>query len=69
MSTLEFMQRRAALVPRPRLDLVRLHGGRAPKPGAHTQQCVDAGEEHPSDCKTIAQTRIRGGLHIFAETL
>jgi hypothetical protein len=31
MSPLEFMQRRAALVPRPRLHLIRFHGVLAPK--------------------------------------
>jgi hypothetical protein len=32
MSPLEFMQRLAALVPRPRLHLIRLHGVLAPNP-------------------------------------
>jgi hypothetical protein len=31
MSSLEFMQRLAALVPRPRLHLIRFHGVLAPK--------------------------------------
>jgi Putative transposase len=31
MSPLEFMQRRAALVPRPRLHLIHFHGVLAPK--------------------------------------
>ncbi len=40
MSPLEFMQRLAALVPRPRLHLIRFHGVLAPKgptrePGPH----------------------------------
>jgi hypothetical protein len=35
MSPLEFMQRLAALVPRPRLHLIRFHGVLAP-----TQSCV-----------------------------
>ncbi len=33
MSPLEFMQRLAALVPRPRLHLIRFHGVLAPNAG------------------------------------
>ena len=54
MSPLEFMQRLAALVPRPRLHLIRFHGGLAPNaklraaivpiPTAHTTT------GHTGDC-------------------
>lgn len=36
MSPLDFMQRLAALVPQPRLQLVRFHGFLAPNPKLHT---------------------------------
>ena len=36
MSPLEFMQRLAALVPRPRLHLIRFHGVLAPNARLHT---------------------------------
>ena len=36
MSPLEFMQRLAALVPRPRLHLIRFHGVLAPNPARPT---------------------------------
>ena len=37
MSPLEFMQRLAALVPRPRLHLIRFHGVLAPNPKLRPQ--------------------------------
>ena len=42
MSPLEFMQRLAALVPRPRLHLIRFHGVLAPNAGAAVIGCARA---------------------------
>ena len=63
MSPLEFMQRLAALVPRPRLHLIRFHGALAPNaklraaivpiPPAHTTT------EHASDCAHAHGARVR----------
>ena len=63
MSPLEFMQRLAALVPRPRLHLIRFHGALAPNaklraaivpiPPAHTTT------EHTSACAHAHGARMR----------
>jgi hypothetical protein len=42
MSPLEFIQRLAALVPRPRLDLIHFHGGFAPKARSQHRDCPRA---------------------------
>ena len=67
MSPLEFMQRLAALVPRPRLHLIRFHGVLAPNAGlraaivpgpVHNAGVFDIDREHCPQCggefKTIA---------------
>jgi hypothetical protein len=46
MSPLEFMQRLAALVPRPRLHLIRFHGVLAPNAKLRAQ------EAKPAECET-----------------
>ena len=63
MSPLEFMQRLAALVPRPRLHLIRFHGALAPNaklraaivpvPPAHTTT------GHTGDCTHAHGARAR----------
>ena len=63
MSPLEFMQRLAALVPRPRLHLIRFHGALAPNaklraaivptPPAHTTT------GHTGDCAHAHGARVR----------
>ena len=61
MSPLEFMQRLAALVPRPRLHLIRFHGVLAPnaKPRALevTQEPAPAAPAAPpAECETNRET-------------
>ncbi len=59
MSPLEFLQRLAALVPRPRLHLIRFHGVLAPN-SALRPQIVPATAEHatvPADDPTDEPTR------------
>ena len=64
MSPLEFMQRLAALVPRPRLHLIRFHGVLAPnaklralvvpqRPSAQVQAATDAQAAAEGEVKTV----------------
>ena len=48
MAPLEFMQRLAALVPRPRLHLIRFHGVLAPNATLRSQ-IVPGGPDHGTD--------------------
>lgn len=54
MSPLEFMQRLAALVPRPRLHLIRFHGVRAPHANLRAQVVPQAREETTDDSELTA---------------
>ena len=61
MSPLEFMQRLAALVPRPRLHLIRFHGVLAPNAKMRaqvvTQEPVEPAQAaQPAACEAIGQT-------------
>jgi hypothetical protein len=52
MSPLEFMQRLAALVPRPRLNLIRFHGVLAPNAKSRCEinpSPADHATEHSTD--------------------
>ena len=49
MSPLEFMQRLAALVPRPRLHLIRFHGVLAPHAGLRTAIVPDPPQKRGED--------------------
>ena len=68
MSPLEFMQRLAALVPRPRLHLIRYHGVLAPNAklrarvvpqGPHAQAHVVTGVAAPAECEQAEPVRAR----------
>jgi hypothetical protein len=56
MSPLEFMQRLAALVPRPRLHLVRFHGVLAPNAKWRSKVVPQASDESKSLTATAAAT-------------
>ena len=66
MSPLEFMQRLAALVPRPRLHLIRFHGvlaphlqrGQAARPDSAASGAARARADSPGSCAR----RVRGEL-------
>jgi hypothetical protein len=65
MSPLEFMQRLAALVPRPRLHLIRFHGVLAPNAGLRaaivpgpTQQPGEHAEEHAHPSARMGWARL-----------
>jgi hypothetical protein len=60
MEPLEFMERRAALVPRPRLHLIRFHGVLAPQREA-AQQIVPAPAERATETSSE-------GAHAQGET-
>jgi len=49
MSPLEFMQRLAALVPRPRLHLIRFHGVLAPNAGLRAAIVPGPAKSEPAD--------------------
>ena len=49
MSPLEFMQRLVALVPRPRLNLIRFHGVLAPNAKLRAEIIPDGKKSKPSD--------------------
>lgn len=49
MTPLEFLQKLAALVPRPRLNLIRYHGVLAPNAKLRSQVVPKAKDENPSD--------------------
>ena len=49
MSPLEFMQRLAALVPRPRLHLIRFHGALAPNAGLRAAIVPGPAQSGPAD--------------------
>ena len=55
MSPLEFMQRLAALVPRPRLHLIRFHGVLAPTPACVPRSCR-AHRRNPAMMQTTMST-------------
>jgi len=55
MSPLEFMQRLAALVPRPRLNLIRFHGVLAPNAKLRAEIIPDGKKSSPSDANDDAQ--------------
>ena len=57
MSPLEFMQRLAALVPRPRLHLIRFHGVLAPNAKLRAR-VVPAGPEAEVDASKLADTEL-----------
>jgi hypothetical protein len=68
LSPLEFMQRLAALVPRPRLHLIRYHGVLAPNArlrarvvpqGPHAQAHVATGAAAPAECEQAEPVRAR----------
>ncbi|MDP1786318.1 MAG: transposase [Nitrosomonas sp.] len=54
MSPLEFMQRLAALVPRPRLNLIRFHGVLAPNAKLRAEIIPDGKKSKPSDANDDA---------------
>ena len=55
MSPLEFMQRLAALVPRPRLNLIRFHGVLAPNAKLRAEIIPDGKKSNSSDANDDAQ--------------
>ncbi|MGH8700940.1 MAG: transposase [Burkholderiales bacterium] len=55
MSPLEFMQRLAALVPRPRLHLIRFHGVLAPNAKLRAQ-VIPAGSDKPDSATACKST-------------
>jgi hypothetical protein len=61
MSPLEFMQRLAALVPRPRLHLIRLHGVLAPTPTSCARwwcrKSLKRPKQSPPSARRAARTR------------
>ncbi len=68
LSPLEFMQRLAALVPRPRLHLIRYHGVLAPNArlrarvvpqGPPAQAHVATGVAAPAECEQAEPMRVR----------
>ena len=66
MIPLEFLQRLAALVPRPRLHLIRFHGVLAPNAALRSQivpgdadQATDASPEAADSSSTSTQARMR----------
>jgi hypothetical protein len=69
MSPLEFMQRLAALVPRPRLHLIRFHGMLAPHaklraaivptPENAPEYAADHAQAHGAPARTLAQASLR----------
>jgi hypothetical protein len=68
LSPLEFMQRLAALVPRPRLHLIRYHGVLAPNArlrarvvpqGPPAQAHVATGVAAPAECEQAEPVRAR----------
>ena len=62
MSPLEFMQRLAALVPRPRLHLIRFHGVLAPNAKMRAQ-VVPQGPVEPSDAAQPAACEAKCAHH------
>ncbi|MEC4680141.1 MAG: transposase, partial [Nitrospirota bacterium] len=65
MSPLEFLQRLAALVPRPRLHLIRFHGVLAPNAALRSQivpggadQATASSNEHGHAPDAAAQARL-----------
>ncbi len=56
MTPLEFMQRLAALVPRPRLHLIRFQGGWRPTPACVVQSCR-ALHKIPASLQTNTRTK------------
>lgn len=54
MSPLEFMQRLAALIPRPRLNLIRFHGVLAPNAKLRAEIIPDGKKSKPSDANDDA---------------
>ena len=65
MTPLEFLQRLAALVPRPRLHLIRFHGGLAPNAALHSQivpgeanQAPNTPDEHSDAPYASTQARM-----------
>ena len=58
MSPLEFMQRLAALVPRPRLHLIRFHGVLAPNAGLRAA-IVPAHRRNPAMMRPTTRTACR----------
>jgi Putative transposase len=56
MSPMEFMQRLAALVPRPRLHLIRFHGVLAPSAKWRSKVVLQASEDSKSLTATAAAT-------------
>ncbi len=66
MSPLEFMQRLAALVPRPRLHLIEFHGVLAPNPKPRAQvvpQEVSQKPEAPTQAAQPAQGKANCAHH------
>ena len=66
MSPLEFMQRLAALVPRPRLHLIRFHGVLAPNAKLRAlvvPQEVSQAPEAPTQAAQPAQCEANCGHH------
>ena len=57
MSPLEFMQRLAALVPRPRLHLIRFHGVLAPNAKLRAMVVPAGPDEHTSTSEPDATER------------
>ena len=74
MSPLEFMQRLAALVPRPRLHLIRFHGVLAPNAKLRAlvvpqEPEAPAQEAKPAVCKAVARARTQGGTLVCVAVL
>ena len=61
MSPLEFIQQLAALVPRPRLHLIRFHGGLAPSSTTSAKMRALVVPQAPDD-RTEAARHVRGEL-------
>ena len=59
MLPLEFMQRLAALVPRPRLHLIRFHGVLAPNAKLRAQVVPQEPEAHAQEAKPADCERLR----------